>query len=64
MSNASKAIGKPEAIDLIYDEIVKIYDENNKEKKFHKKAQTNTEVKDNEIENNEEHTKVLGIKKK
>lgn len=64
MSNASKAIGKPEAIDLIYNEIVKIYNENNKEKKIHKKAQTNTEVKDNEIENNEEHTKVLGIKKK
>ncbi len=33
MSNASKAIGKPEAIDLIYNEIVKIYNENNKEKK-------------------------------
>ncbi len=32
MSNASKAIGKPEAIDLIYNEIVKIYNENNKEK--------------------------------
>ena len=64
MANASKAIGKPEAIDLIYNEIVKIYNENNKEKKYHKKAQTNTEVKDKEIENNEEHSKVLGIKKK
>lgn len=64
MANASKAIGKPEAIDLIYNEIVKIYNESNKEKKSHKKAQTNTEVKDKEIENNEEHPKVLGIKKK
>lgn len=64
MANASKAIGKPEAIDLIYNEIVKIYNESNKEKKSHKKAQTNTEVKDKEIENNEEYPKVLGIKKK
>ena len=64
MANASKAIGKPEAIDLIYNEIVKIYNENNKEKKYHKKAKTNTEVKDKEIENNEEHSKVLSIKKK
>ena len=32
MANASKEIGKPEAIDLIYDEIMKIYNDNNKEK--------------------------------
>lgn len=25
MANASKTIGKPEAIDLIYDEIMKVY---------------------------------------
>ena len=36
MANKSKEIGKPEAIDLIYDEILKIYNANNKEK-LHKK---------------------------
>ena len=38
MANKSKEIGKPEAIDLIYDEILKIYNANNKEKYIKKKA--------------------------
>ena len=64
MANASKAIGKPEAIDLIYNEIVKIYNENNKEKASNKKTKTNTDIKDEETEKNENQPKVIGIKKK
>ncbi len=68
MANASKAIGKPEAIDLIYNEIVKIYNESNKEKTSNKKeektAKNDTDVKDKEIQNNEDQPKVIGIKKK
>ncbi len=30
MANASKTIGKPEAIDLIYDEIMKVYNSTQK----------------------------------
>ena len=68
MANASKAIGKPEAIDLIYNEIVKIYNENNKEKASNKKTKTNTDtntdIKNEETEKKENKPKVIGIKKK
>ena len=44
MANASKSIGKPQAIDLIYDEIMKAYNEkqafkNNKKEKQVKKIE-------------------------
>ncbi|MEF9991660.1 MAG: undecaprenyldiphospho-muramoylpentapeptide beta-N-acetylglucosaminyltransferase [Romboutsia sp.] len=73
MANASKEIGKPEAIDLIYAEILKIYNENNKveisdkkEKKLSKDDNNDTtesiEVSHNKSAENQ--PKVIGIKKK
>ena len=65
MANASKTIGKPQAIDLIYDEIMKAYNEKQgtktpkKEKKEYK--DTAKEIKAAE-ETNE--VKTIGIKKK
>lgn len=72
MENASKAIGKPEAIDLIYNEVMKIYNANNKQKTSSKKENKETKVQKNDeenknVENNEEQEKqpkVIGIKKK
>lgn len=59
MSEKSKEIGTPRAIDKIYDEILKIYNENNSKK------ETVVEEMD-EVENKEEkkEEKVIGIKKK
>lgn len=67
MSNASKQIGKPEAIDLIYDEIMKCYNESSKVKsKKQKPKKEETKIKEEvnspEIEKPKE--KVIGIKKK
>lgn len=71
MENASKEIGKPEAIDLICDEIIKIYEEKNKVKKS-KIEDKNTDIKEKDekessLDNNndsKEQPKVIGIKKK
>ncbi|SCH15597.1 MULTISPECIES: undecaprenyldiphospho-muramoylpentapeptide beta-N-acetylglucosaminyltransferase [unclassified Romboutsia] len=70
MANASKEIGKPEAIDLIYDEIMKIYNKGNKSKvSKEEKIEKNEEAKESKEENKtsddskSEH-KVIGIKKK
>ena len=69
MVNASKEIGKPEAIDLICEEIIKIYNENNKPKVSKKEikeqdANDNEEVKETPSSNDENKGKVIGIKKK
>ena len=70
MANASKEIGKPEAIDLICEEIIKIYKENNKPKvsKKETKKQENLnneeDVKQTSSSNDENKPKVIGIKKK
>ncbi|MGL5694371.1 MAG: undecaprenyldiphospho-muramoylpentapeptide beta-N-acetylglucosaminyltransferase [Peptostreptococcaceae bacterium] len=72
MSNSSKEIGNPEAIDLIVDEIIKIYEANNKpkvSKKEKKQVEEVEETNKSEIEQNEknssnEQQKVIGIKKK
>ncbi|MEG1311060.1 MAG: undecaprenyldiphospho-muramoylpentapeptide beta-N-acetylglucosaminyltransferase [Romboutsia sp.] len=72
MANASKTIGKPEAIDLIYKEIMKIYNANNKQKTSSKKENKESKSEKNDeqnknIENKEEQDvkpKVIGIKKK
>lgn len=68
MSNASKEIGKPEAIDLIYAEILKIYNENNKVKKVCKEEINNKkDVKNVDVDNDnstQNQPKVIGIKKK
>lgn len=71
MENASKEIGKPEAIDLICDEIIKIYEEKNKVKKSNIEDK-NTDIKEKDekessLNNNndsKEQPKVIGIKKK
>jgi len=69
MANASKEIGKPEAIDLICDEIIKIYRENNKSKVSKKETKkqdinNNEQVKETSSSSNENKGKVIGIKKK
>ena len=69
MANASKEIGKPEAIDLICGEIIKIYSENNKLKASKKETKKqdindNEEVKETSSSNDENKGKVIGIKKK
>lgn len=67
MANASKEIGKPEAIDLIYAEVMKIYNENQKKSS---NKENKTVKKNEEIENSENNIeaqkqpKVIGIKKK
>lgn len=66
MANASKEIGKPESIDLIYNEVMKIYNSNNKEVKKAKK-EYKEETKSVEVSNNEtteKQPKTIGIKKK
>ncbi len=62
MSEASRIIGKPEAIDLIYAEIMKAYNEK-QEKNTSKvdKKDTELEVKDTKVV---EEVKTIGIKKK
>ena len=68
MANASKTIGKPEAIDLIYDEIMKVY--NSTQKSTSKKTKKEKVIK--EVKKKKKHTtpsiegqaKVIGIKKR
>ncbi|MPN04076.1 hypothetical protein SDC9_151312 [bioreactor metagenome] len=61
MANASKSIGKPQAIDLIYDEIMRAYNEKQEinitktEKKESKEIKATEETKE---------IKTIGIKKK
>ena len=66
MSNASKTIGKPQAIDLIYDQIMRAYNEKQKSKvkkeKAKKSSVENKEVNDTTEEKKE--IKSIGIKKK
>lgn len=74
MANASKEIGKPEAIDLIYDEIMKIYEANNKSKvskKENKSKKAEAKIVEEKSDENksdemksENQPKVIGIKKK
>ena len=58
MANRSKEIGKPEAIDLIYNEIIKIYEANNTKKASNAKKDKKVE------EDTQNQGKVIGIKKK
>ncbi|NMU16686.1 undecaprenyldiphospho-muramoylpentapeptide beta-N-acetylglucosaminyltransferase [Clostridioides difficile] len=68
MANASKTIGKPEAIDLIYDEIMKVYNSTQKSTcKKTKKEKVIKEVKEIKKETTpsiEGQAKVIGIKKR
>ncbi|MDY7835953.1 undecaprenyldiphospho-muramoylpentapeptide beta-N-acetylglucosaminyltransferase [Clostridioides difficile] len=68
MANASKTIGKPEAIDLIYDEIMKVYNSTQKStsKKTKKEKVINElkEIKQETTPSIEGQAKVIGIKKR
>lgn len=65
MSNASKNIGRPEAIDLIYDEIIKVYNSTQKSTaKKTKKEKVVEEVKKEAAPSIEGQAKVIGIKKR
>ncbi|WP_231306050.1 undecaprenyldiphospho-muramoylpentapeptide beta-N-acetylglucosaminyltransferase [Clostridioides difficile] len=68
MANASKTIGKPEAIDLIYDEIMKVYNSTQKStSKKTKREKVIKEVKEIKKETTpsiEGQAKVIGIKKR
>lgn len=61
MANSSKEIGKPEAIDIIYKEVMEVYNRNNKKPKKEAKI----ENKDEKINTNEtKEVKTIGIKNK
>lgn len=61
MSNASKEIGKPEAIDIIYKEVMEVYNINNKKSK----SVSDEQVKKIDTQENEEkQVKTIGIKNK
>ena len=62
MGNASKSIGKPEAIDLIYAEIMKAYNDKYGNKKEKKNTSNTVETNSNTEEVKE--IKTIGIKKK
>ena len=67
MSRASKDIGKPEAIDLIYDEVMKVVNENKKQSttpKSEKKSKNKEDKVQETYNNSESEPKVIGIKKK
>ena len=65
MANNAKKIGKPEAIDLIYNEIMKSYNEAVGSKKKNKKQKEQAEVKEENVEQQTaQESKVIGIKKK
>ena len=65
MENNAKKIGKPEAIDLIYNEIMKSYNEAVGSKKKNKKQKEQAEVKEENVEQQTaQEPKVIGIKKK
>lgn len=64
MANNAKKIGKPEAIDLIYNEIMKSYNEAVGSKKKNKKQKEQSEVKEENVEQQTaQEPKVIGIKK-
>lgn len=66
MSNASKEIGKPEAIDVIYEEVMEVYNRNKKVKeKTKKESKSEKEEQIQNLENDDKkEVKTIGIKKK
>ena len=64
MANASKSIGKPQAIDLIYDEIMKAYNEKQASKNNKKEKQVKKIEKSQEADEATKEVKTIGIKKK
>lgn len=61
MANASKEIGKPEAIDIIYKEVMEVYNRKNKQSN----KEVKTEVNNADLSSNEtKEVKTIGIKNK
>lgn len=65
MANASKSIGKPQAIDLIYDEIMEAYNEK-QQNNIHKKEKKESKeiAKETNATDETKEIKTIGIKKK
>ena len=63
MENASRSIGKPDALNLIYKEVMEVYKSNKKIKEVKKEMVDDKEVAQNNQEISEQ-PKVIGIKKK
>jgi len=64
MENASRAIGKPDALDLIYKEIMEVYMANQKQPKVKKeKIMEDKNIAEN-VDEHKEEPRVIGIKKK
>lgn len=61
MANASKEIGKPEAIDIIYKEVMEVYNRKNKQNNKEVKTQSNNESLNI---NETKEVKTIGIKNK
>ena len=64
MSRASKDIGKPEAIDLIFDEVMKIVKSNKKQNSNSSSKVSKEEKVQETFSDSESEPKVIGIKKK
>lgn len=64
MSRASKDIGKPEAIDLIFDEVMKIVKSNKKQDSNSSSKVSKEEKVQETFSDSESEPKVIGIKKK
>lgn len=64
MENASRSIGKPDALDLIYKEIMEVYKANQKPEKVKKEKVIEDKKTDENSEENKEEPRVIGIKKK
>jgi UDP-N-acetylglucosamine--N-acetylmuramyl-(pentapeptide) pyrophosphoryl-undecaprenol N-acetylglucosamine transferase len=64
MENASRSIGKPDALDLIYKEIMEVYKANQKPEKVKKEKIIDDKKIDENSEENKEEPRVIGIKKK
>lgn len=64
MENASRSIGKPDALDLIYKEIMEVYKANQKPEKVKKEKIIEDKKTDENSEENKEEPRVIGIKKK
>jgi len=65
MANSSKSIGKPQAIDLIYDEIMKAYNEKQQNNISKKEKKESKEIaKETKASEEVKEIKTIGIKKK
>lgn len=64
MENASRSIGKPDALNLIYKEIMEVYKANQKHEKVKKEKIVEDKKTTENVDEHKEEPKVIGIKKK